>query len=121
MDEATKEKFDCWCVLELFGHVRLAGRVTEASIGGCSFLRVDVPRADGEIEFTRYFGNGAIYSMTPVTEEVARAVGNGTSAAPVKPWELPKKQIAAGDAEDDYQGPAPRDDDDDDDDDGPRW
>jgi hypothetical protein len=95
--DATKQTFDCWAVLELFGHVRLAGRVTEASIGGCSFLRVDVPEREGEgVKFTRYFGNGAIYSMTPVTEEVARRVGDGNAAAPVKPWEMPKALIEAG-------------------------
>lgn len=100
MSEETKaQKFDQWCVLELFGHVRLAGRVTEASIGGCSFLRCDVPKPDGEIEFTRYFGQGAIYSMTPVTEEVARAVGNGTATEPVKPWEMARKQLPGAEEE----------------------
>lgn len=94
--------FECWAVLELFGHVRLAGKVTEASIGGCSFIRVDVPKADGEIDFTRYFGNGAIYSMTPVTEEVARRVGNGSAQAPVKPWEMPSApQLSSGSLDDD--------------------
>jgi hypothetical protein len=78
MSEETKTTFDCWCVLELFGHVRLAGRVTEASIGGCSFLRVDVPKPDGEIQFTRYFGNG-------------------TATAPVKPWEMPKAALPPAD------------------------
>lgn len=82
-------KFECWAILELFGHVRLAGKVTEATIGGCSLLRVDVPKPDGSIDFTRFYGNGAIYSMTPVTEEVARRVGNGSAQAPVKPWEMP--------------------------------
>lgn len=97
------EAFDCWCVLELFGHVRLAGRVTEASIGGCSLLRVDVPDKNGGVEFTRYFGNGAIYSMTPVTEDVARRVGNGSAAAPVKPWEMPRPALtAAPDDEEDH-------------------
>lgn len=114
MDE-TKATFDCWAVLELFGHVRLAGRVTEASIGGCSFLRVDVPDKDGAVQFTRYFGNGAIYSMTPVTEEVARAVGNGSATAPVKPWEMPKAALPS--APDNYYEPSDRNFDGDDDDD----
>lgn len=103
MSDETKTTFDCWAILELFGHVRLAGRVTEASIGGCSFLRVDVPEREGEgegVKFTRYFGNGAIYSMTPVTEEVARRVGDGNAAAPVKPWEMPKAALPS--ARDDY-------------------
>jgi len=115
MDE-TKTTFDCWAVLELFGHVRLAGRVTEASIGGCSFLRVDVPDKEGATQFTRYFGNGAIYSMTPVTEDVARAVGNGSATAPVKPWEMPKAQLlAAGSPDNYYEPPGPHDIDDGDD------
>jgi hypothetical protein len=40
---SEQDKFDSWAVVELFGHQQIAGRVTEASIGGCSFLRVDVP------------------------------------------------------------------------------
>jgi hypothetical protein len=115
MPEQTPEKFDCWAILELFGHVRLAGRVTEATIGGCSFLRCDVPNRpeEGEgVKLTRYFGNGAIYSMTPVTEEVARAVGDGNAAAPVKPWEMPKRALPASEANRDDDG---------DEDDGPQW
>lgn len=96
MPEQVTDKFDCWAVLELFGHVRLAGHVTEATIGGCSFLRVDVPNRpeEGEgVKLTRYFGNGAIYSMTPVSEEVARRVGDGNAAPPVKAWEMPRPAL----------------------------
>lgn len=113
MENKTEENngapgFECWAILELFGHVRLGGRVTEATIGGCSFLRVDVPKADGGIAFTRYLGNGAIYSMTPVTEEVARRVGNGSAQAPIKPWEMPRtalpesSEIIDSEMDDDY-------------------
>jgi hypothetical protein len=28
------EKFDSWCLIELFGHQRIAGRVTETTIAG---------------------------------------------------------------------------------------
>lgn len=97
MDEKTNgnaQQFETWAVLELFGHVRLAGLVTEASIGGCAFLRVDVPNKEGETQFTRYFGNGAIYSMTPVSRDVACRVGNGSAQAPVKPWEMPAAAAA---------------------------
>lgn len=93
-EQPPPEKFDCWAILELFGHVRLAGRVSEATIGGCSFLRCDVPESEGDgVKFTRYFGNGAIYSMTPVSEEVARVVGAGTVGPPVKAWEMPKRAL----------------------------
>ncbi len=67
------EKFETWAILELFGHQRIAGKASEATIGGCAFLRIDVPEHAGREAFTKYYGNGAIYSMTPVTEQVARA------------------------------------------------
>lgn len=119
LENGKPDTFETWAVLELFGHVRLAGLVTEASIGGCSFLRVDVPNKEGETQFTRYFGNGAIYSMTPVTKEVACRVGNGSAQAPVKPWEMPKApQLTAGsDDEEDHTAGAGGPDDDDDDED----
>ena len=37
------DKFDHWCIVELFGHNQIAGKVTEQAIGGQSFVRVDVP------------------------------------------------------------------------------
>lgn len=68
----SSDKFDAWAVVELFGHQRIAGRVTEATIGGCSFLRVDVPATEKRQAYTKYFGNGAVYAMTPCDEEVGR-------------------------------------------------
>jgi len=68
----SSEKFESWAVVELFGHQRIAGKVTEATIGGCSFLRVDVPKTEKRQAYTKYYGNGAIYAMTPCDEEVGR-------------------------------------------------
>lgn len=73
-------KFDEWAVVELFGHQRIAGKVSEQTIGGCAFIRVDVPEVPSEesgalpqsLAYTKYFGNGAIYAMTPCAEDVAR-------------------------------------------------
>ena len=66
----TPKKFEQWCLVELFGHQQIAGFVTEATIGGCAFVRVDVPKPDGEGDlYTRYFGNGAIYAINPTTKE----------------------------------------------------
>ncbi len=65
------EKFSQWCIVELFGRQVIAGLVTDQVIGGTSFVRVDVPSVDGAPAFTRFYGNGAIYAMTPVTMEMA--------------------------------------------------
>ena len=84
--ETNGNAFDAWCVLDLFGHQRTAGHVTEATIGGCSFIRIDVPEKDGGYR-TEYYGNGAVYSMRPVTEEIAKAIAL-RAAAPVSAWDL---------------------------------
>lgn len=77
------EKFESWAIIEIFGHTQIAGKVTEASIGGCSFLRVDVPECNDQPAFTKFYGNGAIYSMTPCGEQVARAAVATIKPAPI--------------------------------------
>lgn len=72
-----QSKFELWCLVELFGHQRIAGFVSEATIGGGAFIRVDVPNpySEGDL-YTRYFGPAAIYAINPTTkEEVFRLVG----------------------------------------------
>lgn len=74
-----QEKFEQWCIVELFGHQRIAGKVTEQVIGGQGFVRVDVPeviypahdKQDVTIKpaYTKFYGAGAIYAMSPVDEE----------------------------------------------------
>lgn len=86
----TENTFDTWAIVELFGHQKIAGRVTEASVGGCSFVRVDVPAVGDVPAYTRLFGNGAIYAINPVTEELARASANAYRAAPVTRFDLPE-------------------------------
>jgi hypothetical protein len=77
------ERLDVWAVVELFGHARIAGKVTEQTLAGGAFLRVDVPETDGTPAFTRFFGAGAIYSISPCSEEVGRLVAKQVRAAPI--------------------------------------
>jgi hypothetical protein len=81
------QKFDEWAMLELFGHQRLAGRVTEATIGGASFVRVDVPDGKGW-KLTRMLNPAAIYSITPVTEEMARAAATHIQCEPITRYDV---------------------------------
>lgn len=95
----TNEKFETWAVLELFGHRTLAGKVTEQAIGGCTFVRVDVPpiRVEGEGTvrdgFCKFLGQAAIYSITPCSEEIARAAAQHISQDPI-PVYMPELQRA---------------------------
>lgn len=69
---SEKQAIDTWAIVDLFGHQQIAGKVTEQAIGSESMLRVDVPAVPGRDAFTRFYGVKAIYSLTPVSEEIAR-------------------------------------------------
>ena len=88
------ETFDSWAILELMGHVRMAGRVTEEERFGSKLGRIDVPDENGGFT-TVYFGAGSVYRLTATTEEVARAVAVRNKPEPVHRWELPKPETAA--------------------------
>jgi len=85
----TKENtFEHWAIVQIFGHQTFAGKVSEQTIGGCSFVRVDVPDVDKLKGFTQLFGNGAIYSITIVDEETARIKANELKKQPITEWEV---------------------------------
>ena len=84
----SAESFDSWAVLELMGHVRIAGRVTEEERFGAKVGRIDIPTPDGGF-VTQYFTAGSIYRMTACTEDAARAVALKNQPTPVHRWELP--------------------------------
>lgn len=89
---SEKTKFDEWALVELFGHQKIVGRVSEATLAGGAFLRVDVPAVGDAVAFTRFYGPGAIYSINPVSEDVATELMNQTRFRnePVNRWELPQ-------------------------------
>lgn len=103
------QKFRQWGVLELFGHTRLAGEVSEAQIGGATFIRIDVPAVAEREEtnyvprrpalpaFTKYYGPSAIYGFSPTTEEIARHVAGQIHAVPIDAFDVTSllKQAAA--------------------------
>ena len=100
----AKEKFDAWALVELFGHQRIVGRVTEQAIGGASFIRVDVPDPSGSVRFTRLYGAAAIYAISPIDRETAIALAQRCEAEPVKSYELPQLAERTGWTEDDEGG-----------------
>lgn len=101
-DEATFDK--CWAIIELFGHQQIAGQITEQVIAGGPFLRVDVPEIDGKGGFTRFYGAAAVYSITPVAEEVARLAVRRIATPPVTVW-IPELRLTAPQVKDDPDHP----------------
>lgn len=99
MTEQKQANFEGWAVLEIFGHQRYAGYVTTEAFGQAVLFRVDVPPLDERERtakhyeyddqgqsippgstvkeaavqgYTKYFGPGAIYAMTPCTQDAAQ-------------------------------------------------
>lgn len=101
MPDPTAAPFETFAIIEIFGHTRIAGRVSEQTIAGQGFLRVDVPalpaagRYPEKPAFTRFYGPGAIYSITPVDEEMAVQAAQSMRVAPIDIY-LAVPQIAAG-------------------------
>jgi hypothetical protein len=82
------ERFDIWCMVELFGHSKIAGRCTEQNIAGTNMLRVDVPETSKQPAFTRFFGSGAIYAINPIDEETARFYANKLEISPIQSYNI---------------------------------
>lgn len=78
-----QQPFQAWAVVELFGHQKIAGQVSEESIAGASFLRVDVPQLGENPPYTRFFGAAAIYGISPCSEQIARAAAIQYNQRPV--------------------------------------
>ena len=90
------EKFDDWAIVELMGHRRLAGHVTEIELAGKGMLRVDIP-GPGDTSTTQIYSPDSLYCLTPTTEEIARAVALNSQPTPVHRFELPAHQEAEED------------------------
>jgi hypothetical protein len=82
------EKFDLWCVVELFGHSKIAGKCTEQNIAGTNMLRVDVPETTTQPPFTRFFGSAAIYAINPVDEDTCRYYAERLEKKPIDSWDV---------------------------------
>ena len=79
-----------WVILEILGHRRLAGYLTEQQVAGHGFLRLDIPGDDSEVfAATQLYAPTSVYAIHPTTEAIARQVAKSCRPAPVQRWELP--------------------------------
>lgn len=83
--------FEHWALLEIMGHNRFAGLISEQTIAGGSFIRIDIPESDGLQPVTKFFNASSVYCITPVSEEVARGLARKFCHAPINSWEIPEE------------------------------
>ena len=82
-----------WAIVELMGHNRIAGLISEAEIGGVVLLQIDVPEVDGMQAFTKFYGMSAIYAITPTNEETVREAVKAFRQRPIETWILPDRVV----------------------------
>lgn len=105
MEETQAAKPILFAVVELFGHARIAGAISEQTFGGAALVRVDIPAVkveeiDYEIKtpdgyarkvrtipaHTRSFGPGAIYSINWCDEAGAKVAAHSIKHEPINPY-----------------------------------
>jgi hypothetical protein len=96
-----------WAVVELMGHVKIAGQVSEETHFGTVLGRLDIPEIGDKPALTIFFGGSSIFRITPCTEEVAKLVLQQNFQAPIVAYQLPRpkfgqeEMFVEGDMEDD--------------------
>lgn len=113
MTEAAKTT-ELWAIVEVMGHARYAGRVSEYSGLGVPLVRVEIPAVGKEPAFEKLLGAASIFRVTPCTEEVARRAAASFAVRPLELVYLPPAERA-------QVGFEPDDDDDLDDESGKRY
>ena len=101
------DQLKSWALVELCGHQRIVGFLSQQTFGTGVLFRVDVPDLvkDGKVVrvgFTRYFGLSAIYSITPVSEEVVRQLLPNIDGTPGEARALSPRSYQRYDDQDSY-------------------
>jgi len=90
---AEQESLEIYALVELFGHQRIAGKVSEQVIAGSGFVRVDVPATSKRAGYTRFFSPSAIYGITPVEQDVAQHLAESIYVQDIVPLTAPVRQL----------------------------
>jgi hypothetical protein len=101
--------------VELFGHARIAGAISEQAFGGAALVRVDVPEVrytdesyiDGQSApgegvipaHTRSFGAASIYSINWCDEAAALLAAHSIRHQPLRPYSMRNVLASMPDAE----------------------
>ncbi|MEM1339841.1 MAG: hypothetical protein AAF634_05070 [Bacteroidota bacterium] len=82
-----EEKLKLFAIVELFGHSRISGEVTEQNVAGSAFVRVDVPKTENQPSFSRLFNPQAIYAINPVTQQVMEYAAEQIKSKPIEAYD----------------------------------
>ncbi|HTH42905.1 MAG TPA: hypothetical protein VL498_07055 [Terracidiphilus sp.] len=102
-EESPTTDLKSWALVELFGHQRIVGFLSQQAFGSGVLFRVDVPdlTSSGKVireGFTRYFGLAAIYSITPISEQMVKELLPGIDGTPGEARALSSRSYSRDDA-----------------------
>ena len=82
--------YEGWAIVELMGHVRMAGQVREVEQYGTKMLAIEVPAVDdvGVKAFTTFVSGGSLYRVTPTTEAIAVGIVRASKPRPVQAYDV---------------------------------
>jgi len=97
--DAGAEEINSWALLELFGHSKVAGRLTSRKLGTEIMFQVDVPKGEKEFSHTELYSPKAVFAIKPTTEEWCRAWASYASGIgySVLPYVPASRQLEAPD------------------------
>lgn len=91
--------FEGWAKIELFGHRVLFGHVSEVTMFGATFARIEVPTEPPQVEFK---SASAIYGITPWTEEQCRKQNEPWKPRPALSAPVEAEVVVDDDASDNW-------------------
>ena len=91
------QKIETWALVELMGHSKVVGRVSDSSWAD---VRVDVLDTKGNFDRTEHIGKSAIYRITEISKDVAFTLALQHAPEPSFAWSL-NRQLIIGSSDDD--------------------
>lgn len=82
------EKFEQWAIVDVMGHQRFVGLVTEQVIAGQGFVRVDIPKTSKQPGWSKLIGTASIYAITPVEKDIAVSMAENLHKKPIEAYQL---------------------------------
>ena len=67
-------KEEKWALVELVGYQQFAGKVSDQTVNGRQYIRVDVPETKVHRAFDCKFGLESVHRITIITKEQAEAI-----------------------------------------------
>ncbi|MBI2427515.1 MAG: hypothetical protein HYV29_01710 [Ignavibacteriales bacterium] len=97
--DKNQETIETWAYVEIMGHQKIAGRVSERKVGVSVMLQIDVPNPTEGYSHSVLYSPQSIFSIQPTTEEWCRKFIAARIEYPVLPYIPASRQLSAPDDE----------------------